>query len=325
MNALITGIAGQDGSYAAELLTSLGYRVTGLIRPGSKNLQRIEPIRDRIDLIEVDLLDEERLRSVIEQCKPTEIYNFAARASSSHLFEKPVMTAEYNAVAVLRLLEIVRNFDAGIRVCQACSSEIFGNAEQSPQNELTPARPRNPYGVAKLFAHGIVGVYRNTYGVFACSSLLFNHESPRRGEELVTRRISRGVARIKLGIERTLKLANLDGMRDWGFAGDYVQAMWQMLQAPRADDYVIATGQSHSVRDFCDIAFTHVGLDYRHHVALDPSTARVTDAVRLVGDSTKARSVLGWKPRVSFEELVCMMVDADIESLQQSAEPKRHN
>jgi GDPmannose 4,6-dehydratase len=322
MNALITGIAGQDGSYAAELLLSLGYRVTGLIRPGAANFERIRAIRDRVELLELDLLDEDGLRSLIEKYRPTEIYNFAARASSSHLFEKPVLTAEYNAVAVLRLLEVVRTVDARIRICQACSSEIFGNAEQSPQNELTPARPRNPYGVAKLFAHGIVGVYRNTYGVFACSSILFNHESPRRGEEFVTRKISKGVARVKLGIDRTLKLANLDGMRDWGFAGDYVQAMWQMLQAPRADDYVIASGASHSVRDFCDMAFSHVGLDYRDHVVVDPGVSRVADVVRLVGDSTKARSILGWKPRVSFEELVCMMVDADIQYLQQCADPR---
>ena len=318
--ALVTGIAGQDGSYMAELLLDRGYRVVGLVRPGGPSSEeRIEHLRGRIELIEGDLASEESLMGVVSACRPAEIYNLAARASSSHLFEKPVLTAEYNALAVARLLEAVRVVDPTIRFCQAGSSEVFGNALESPQSESTPFRPRNPYGLAKQFAHGLVATYRASYGLFACASILFNHESPRRRAELVTRKISMAVARIRAGLADTLQLGTLDAARDWGFAGDYVRGMWLMLQAKTPDDFVFATGETHTVRDFCEIAFAHVGLDYRKYVVVDPNSARPPDAVRLVGDATKARAQLGWKPTVSFEQLVWMMVDADIAKLDSRA------
>jgi GDPmannose 4,6-dehydratase len=316
LTALITGVAGQDGSYLAEFLLGRGYRVVGMVRPGrTVSDESLADIRGRVEIVGGDLLDENGLRNLIETYRPGEIYNLAARASSSHLFESPVLTAEHNAVAVARLLEAVRIIDPTIRFCQACSSEMFGNAAEFPQNELTPFRPRNPYGVAKLFAHGMVGAYREGYGIFACSSILFNHESPRRGQEFVTRKITMGVARIKAGLADSLQLGSLDATRDWGYAGDYVHAMWQMLQAPAPGDYVLATGESHSVREFCEVAFAHVGLDYKNYVLLDGGAKRPPEPVPLVGDASKARKNLGWKPTVSFEELVHMMVDADLERL----------
>jgi GDPmannose 4,6-dehydratase len=317
--ALITGITGQDGSYLAEFLLTRGYRVVGLIRPDSPGPhERLDSIRSRIDLVEASLLDRARLQSIIEEYRPSEIYNFAARASSSQLFSEPLLTSEFNGLAVALLLESIRLIDPTIRFCQASSSEMFGNADESPQTERTPFRPRNPYGVAKLFAHGMVGSYRETHNIFACSSILFNHESPRRGREFVTRKISLAVARIKAGLDSQLQLGSLDATRDWGYAADYVRAMWKMLQITNPDDYILATGVSHSVGEFCEIAFGHVGLDYRGYVVQTPGTQRAKDATPLVGDSRKAQKALGWSHSVTFQELVCMMVDADVRALTDS-------
>jgi GDPmannose 4,6-dehydratase len=278
----------------------------------------LKDIRHRITLLTASLLDQERLRSFVEEYKPSEIYNFAARASSSQLFSEPLLTSEFNGLAVVRLLELIRLIDPTIRFCQASSSEMFGQASETPQNEWTSFYPRNPYGIAKLFAHSMVGSYRDNHNIFACSSILFNHESPRRGHEFVTRKITMSVARIKAGLDSVLQLGNLDSTRDWGYAYDYVKAMWLMLQAPTADDYVLATGLGHSVREFCEIAFRHVGLDYRDHVVQNPAPQRPNETVRLVGDSRKARSTLKWSHTVSFEQLVCMMVDADVRALTES-------
>jgi GDPmannose 4,6-dehydratase len=314
--AMITGITGQDGSYLAELLLARNYRVVGLLRPDSPGrYERLAAVRHRIEFVTASLLDQGRLQSIIEEYRPSEIYNFAARASSSQLFSEPILTSEFNGLAVLRILELIRVTDPTIRFCQASSSEMFGNVAEFPQTERTAFRPRNPYGIAKLFGHGMVGSYRDTHNIFACSTILFNHESPRRGHEFVTRKITMAVARIKAGLESTLQLGRLDATRDWGYAMDYVRAMWQMLQAAGADDYVLATGVSHSVEEFCEIAFRHVGLDYRNHVVQDPGAYRPNDAAQLVGDSSKAQYVLGWSHTVSFEELVCMMVDADLRAL----------
>lgn len=314
--ALITGINGQDGSYLAELLLDRGYHVIGLMREGGEaRQQRIAHVTERIELVTGSLLDEEFLRALVAKWQPEEIYNFAARASSSQLFVDPVLTGDFNGLAVARILEAIRTQHPAIRFCQASSSEMFGDAATAPQSETTDFRPRNPYGIAKLFAHGMVGTYRENFGVFACSSILFNHESPRRGAEFVTRKISMGVARIKCGLARLLQLGSLDAKRDWGYAADYVHAMWRMLQMEAADDYVVATGESHSVREFCEVAFDHVGLDYRDFVQTDPRARRPPELVPLVGDAAKARRVLGWKPSVSFEQLVTMMVDADVARL----------
>lgn len=312
-SALITGVNGQDGSYLAEFLLGRGYQVVGLVREDAGDrLARIQHIRSQVEIVPGSLLDDAQLRRLLEQHRPDEVYNFAARASSSQLLTDPTLTAEYNGLAVVRLLEAIRTVNPGIRFCQASSSEMFGTVAESPQNELTPFRPRNPYGVAKLFAHGMVGTYRENFGVFGCSAILFNHESPRRGPEFVTRKISMSVARIRAGLTRSLSLGALDVTRDWGFAGDYVRAMWQMLQAEVADDYVVATGASHSVREFCELAFDHVGLDYRAYVQTDPRARRAPESMRFVGDAGKARRVLGWEPSMSFEQLVTTMVDADI-------------
>lgn len=312
-SALITGITGQDGSYLAELLLEQGYRVVGVVRPGSaRPYARIQHLAHRVDLVEASLLDQSQMQEVLEQHRPREIYNLAARASSRHLFADPVLTGEANGLAVARLLEAIRTVDPTIRFCQASSSEMFGEASESPQSESTPFRPANPYGVAKLFAHGMVEMYRKHFGVFACSGILFNHESPRRGPEFVTRKITMGVASIKAGLTNKLKLGSLDATRDWGYAGDFVDAMWRMLRANVADDYVVATGESHSVCQFCDLAFGHVGLDYEDYVELDAQAQRATENVRRVGDPSKIRRALGWRPSVSFERLVRLMVDADM-------------
>jgi len=312
-SALITGVNGQDGSYLAEWLLGRGYEVIGLVREDAGDrLDRVRHLRSQLAIVHGSLLDDALLRRVLEQHRPDEIYNFAARASSSQLFTDPTLTAEYNGLAVVRMLEAIRAVNPAIRFCQASSSEMFGAVSRSPQNESTPFRPRNPYGVAKLFAHGMVGTYRENFGVFGCSAILFNHESPRRGPEFVTRKISMSVARIRAGLTRSLPLGDLDVTRDWGFAGDYVRAMWQMLQAEVADDYVVATGVSHSVREFCELAFERVGLDYRAYVQTDPRARRAPESMAIVGDASKARRALGWQPSVSFEELVTMMVDADI-------------
>jgi GDPmannose 4,6-dehydratase len=314
--ALITGITGQDGSYLAELLLQEGYRVIGLVRSDSPvRLERLEPIRADIELVRGGFTDQHELQEIIARCGPREIYNLAARASSSQLFAEPILTGEFNAMAVLRLLEAIRAVDRDIRFCQASSSEMYGHPTECPQSETTPFRPRNPYGVAKLFAHGMVGSYRDNDGLFACSSILFNHESPRRGPEFVTRKITMAVARISLGLADSLQLGSLDATRDWGYAQDYVRAMWRMLGADAPGDYVLATGESHSVREFCEIAFRHVGLDCQRYIRLDPQMQRVAEPVRRVGDASKARAALGWRPSVSFEQLVHMMVDADIKRL----------
>jgi GDPmannose 4,6-dehydratase len=311
--ALITGITGQDGSYLAELLLEKGYEVYGIVRRASTtNYWRIEHLLDRVRLRPADLLDQLSLVRVLSEVQPHEFYNLAAMSFVPASWDQPMLTGEFNAQGVTRLLEAIRHVDTSIKVYQASSSEMFGKVREIPQTELTPFYPRSPYGVSKVFAHYITVNYRESYDLFAVSGMLFNHESPRRGLEFVTRKVSDGVARIKLGRSDTLSLGNLDAQRDWGFAGDYVQAMWLMLQQERADDYVIATGISHSVRQLVETAFAHVGLDWRAHVTLDPKCIRPAEVEHLIGDNTKARQALGWKPTVDFRRLVTMMVDADL-------------
>jgi GDPmannose 4,6-dehydratase len=311
--AIITGITGQDGSYLAELLLSKGYEVVGTVRRTSAaNYWRIHHLLDRITIRPADLLDQLSIIRVVDEVRPTELYNLAAMSFVPASWDQPMLTGEFNAQGVTRLLEAVRQVDTSIKIYQASSSEMFGKVREIPQTELTPFYPRSPYGVSKVFAHYITVNYRESYDLFAVSGMLFNHESPRRGLEFVTRKVSDGVARIKLGRTDTLSLGNLDAQRDWGFAGDYVQAMWMMLQQDRADDYVIATGISHSVRELVETAFAHVGLDWRAHVKLDPKFIRPAEVEHLIGDNTKARQALGWKPTVDFKGLVTMMVDADL-------------
>src|SRR3954447_4982350 len=311
--ALITGITGQDGSYLAEWLLEQGYEVYGIVRRSSApNLWRIEHILDRIELRPADLLDQLSLLKILDEVRPREFYNLAAMSFVPASWDQPLLTGEFNSQGVTRALEAVRQVDASIRFYQASSSEMYGKVREVPQTELTPFYPRSPYGVSKVFAHYITVNYRESYDLFACSGLLFNHESPRRGLEFVTRKVTDGVARIKLGLTDTLALGNLDAQRDWGFAGDYVEAMWLMLQQKAADDYVIATGISHSVRELVETAFTHVGLDWNAHVKLDPKFIRPAEVEHLIGDNTKARTMLGWKPSVDFTALVTMMVDAEL-------------
>jgi GDPmannose 4,6-dehydratase len=312
--ALITGVTGQDGSYLAELLLEKDYEVFGMTRRAStENVERIAHLTDRITLIQGDLLDPHSLVSALREAEPAEVYNLAAQSFVPTSWNQPVLTAEFTAVGVTRLLEAVRTVDPAIRFYQASSSEMFGKVREVPQNEHTPFYPRSPYGVAKVYGHYITVNYRESYGLFAVSGILFNHEAPRRGLEFVTRKISDGVARIKLGLAEELRLGNLDAKRDWGFAGDYVEAMWMMLQADEPEDYVIATGEEHSVRECVDIAFARVGLDPEQYVVTDPRYLRPAEVDHLVGDASKAREKLGWQPRVSFKELVEMMVDADLE------------
>jgi len=311
--ALITGITGQDGSYLAEFLLDQQYEVFGLVRrASSSNFWRIEHLLDRLTLVAADLLDPLSLIRAIAEVRPAELYNLAAMSFVPSSWQQPMLTGEFNAQGVTRLLEAVRHVDPAIRVYQASSSEMFGKVRETPQSELTPFYPRSPYGVSKVFAHYITVNYRESYGLFAVSGILFNHESPRRGLEFVTRKVSDGVARIKLGLADTLSLGNLDARRDWGYAGDYVRAMWQMLQRDEPEDYVIATGASHSVRELADIAFSHVGLDWRQHVRTDPACLRPAEVDHLVGDASKARTELGWSPRTDFVSLIRMMVDADL-------------
>jgi GDPmannose 4,6-dehydratase len=318
--ALLTGITGQDGSYLAELLLENGYDVYAIVRRAStSNYWRIEHLLDRIHLLPADLLDQLSLIRVIDEVRPHELYNLAAMSFVPASWDQPLLTGEYNAQGVTRVLEAVRQVDPSIRIYQASSSEMFGKVREVPQTELTPFYPRSPYGVSKVFAHYITVNYRESYNLFAVSGILFNHESPRRGLEFVTRKVADGAARIKLGLADTLTLGNLDARRDWGFAGDYVRAMWLMLQQERADDYVIATGVSHSVRDLVEIAFGHLGLDWSRHVSLDPKLLRPAEVDHLIGDSSKARKALGWTPEVDFTQLVRMMVDADIRRLSQSS------
>jgi GDPmannose 4,6-dehydratase len=317
--ALITGINGQDGSYLAELLLNHGYHIMGTVRrhPNSASDNAcIGRVPKAVDIVESELVGHSSTESLVHRFRPDEVYNLAARASSSELWTEPISTGELNALAVVRLLDAIHRADHRIRFVQASSSEVFGNAAEAPQTESTPFHPRNPYGVAKAFGHWITAVYREQRGLFACSCILYNHESPRRGKEFVTRKISHGVATIKRGLANELRLGDLDARRDWGFAGDYVRAMWLSLQQSLPDDYVVATGESHSVREFCEIAFSHVGLRYEDYVAQDRESFRSPETALLVGDPAKAKRILGWGPTVTFEELVTTMVDADLRSLE---------
>ncbi len=312
--ALITGVTGQDGSYLADFLLEKGYKVHGMVRRAStENFERINHLRDKIELHQADLLDELSLIELMQKVKPDEIYNLAAMSFVPTSWTQPILTSEYTAVGVVRMLEAMRRVCPQARFYQASSSEMFGHVRETPQTENTPFYPRSPYGVAKVFGHYITINYRESYDLFAVSGILFNHESPRRGKEFVTRKVTDGVARIKLGLQQTISMGNLDAKRDWGFAGDYVRAMWMMLQADEPDDYVIATGATHTVRELCEVAFSHVGLDWEAHVQIDPRFIRPAEVELLLGDSSKARRVLGWKPTVDFEGLVKMMVDADLE------------
>ena len=320
--AIITGVTGQDGSYLAELLLSKGYQVTGVVRRSSApNLWRIEHLLDQIELRPADLLDQLSIIRVIESVKPQEFYNLAAMSFVPASWDQPMLTGEFNAQGVTRVLEAIRQVDSSIRLYQASSSEMFGKVREVPQTEMTPFYPRSPYGVSKVYGHYITVNYRESYSLFACSGILFNHESPRRGLEFVTRKVTDGVARIKLGLAESLSLGNLDAYRDWGFAGDYVRAMWMMLQQENADDYVIATGIAHSVRDLVETAFGHAGLDWQRHVRLDPALLRPAEVEHLIGDATKARTKLGWVPEVDFTRLVKMMVDEDLARLSRQATP----
>ena len=315
--ALITGVTGQDGSYLAELLLDEGYEVYGLVRRTStENLERLRHLHGRITLIYGDLLDYHSIATALREAKPHEVYNLAAQSFVQTSFGQPVLTGETTALGVTRLLDAIRLVDPEIRFYQASSSEMFGKVHEVPQRETTPFHPRSPYGVAKVYGHWITLNYRESYDLHATSGILFNHESPRRGLEFVTRKISHGVARIKTGAETELRLGNLDAQRDWGFAGDYVEAMWLMLQQDTPDDFVICTGETHSVREFCEVAFGHVGLDWEEHVVIDERFMRPAEVDLLVGDAAKAEEKLGWRATTSFEDLVTMMVDADMALLQ---------
>jgi GDPmannose 4,6-dehydratase len=312
--ALITGITGQDGSYLAELLLGKGYEVFGLTRRlSAANYWRIEHLLDRLTLIPGDLLDQLSLIRVLERVRPQELYNLAAMSFVPASWDQPMLTGEFNSQGVTRVLEAVRVVDPSIRIYQASSSEMYGKVREVPQVETTPFYPRSPYGVSKVFAHYITVNYRESYNLFAVSGILFNHESPRRGLEFVTRKVTDGVAKIKAGTTTELRLGNLDAQRDWGFAGDYVRAMWMMLQQDEPDDYVIATGESHSVQELVEIAFGHAGLDWKKHVVMDPAFLRPAEVDHLIGDPAKAREKFGWTPSVTFKQLVTMMVDADME------------
>ena len=314
--AVITGITGQDGSYLAELLLEQGYEVVGVTRRlSAPNRWRIEHLIDRVELRPADLLDQLSLIRLVDDVRPHELYNLAAMSFVPASWDQPLLTGEYNAQGVTRVMEAIRQVDTSIRVYQASSSEMFGKVRETPQSEATPFYPRSPYGVSKVFAHYITVNYRESYDLFAVSGILFNHESPRRGLEFVTRKVTHGVARIKAGLADTLSLGNLDARRDWGFAGDYVRAMWLMLQQDEAEDYVIATGKSHSVRELVEVAFAHAGLDWREHVRTDPALLRPAEVDHLIGNPARAAAELGWRPSVDFEGLVRMMVDADVERL----------
>jgi len=322
--ALITGITGQDGSYLAELLLEKGYDVYGMVRRASApNLWRIQHLVDRVVLKPADLLDQLSLLKILDEVRPLEFYNLAAMSFVPASWDQPLLTGEYNAQGVTRALEAVRQVDTKIRFYQASSSEMFGKVRAVPQSEETPFYPRSPYGVSKVYGHYITVNYRESYDLFACSGILFNHESPRRGLEFVTRKVTDGVARIKLGLSKELRMGNLDARRDWGFAGDYVRAMWMMLQQDEPDDYVIATGETHSVRELIEVAFEHAGLDWKKHVTLDQRFLRPAEVDLLIGTPEKAKVKLGWTPTVDFIGLVKMMVDADLARLAKSPEPAR--
>jgi GDPmannose 4,6-dehydratase len=318
--AIITGVTGQDGSYLADFLLSKGYRVVGMVRRSSTvTFGRIEHIQDDIEIIQGDLHDQSSLVSVMEEYCPDEVYNLAAQSFVPTSWKQPVLTGEVTALGVTRMLEAIRLVKPDTRFYQASSSEMFGKVREVPQTEATPFYPRSPYGVAKVYGHWITVNYRESYNLYACSGILFNHESPRRGLEFVTRKITHGVARIKLGLADELRLGNLESRRDWGFAGDYVEAMWLMLQQEQPDDYVVCTGITHSVREFCEAAFSHVGLNYQDYVVQDPRFYRPAEVDLLVGDPQKVREKMNWQPKVSFETLIQMMVDADLQMLGREA------
>ena len=322
--ALITGITGQDGAYLAEFLLSKGYEVHGMVRRSStENFERIVHLRNRVRLHQADLLDQLSMVNLMHDVRPHEVYNLAAQSFVPTSWLQPLLTGEFTALGVTRMLEAVRLVDQEIRFYQASSSEMFGKVREEPQDESTSFWPRSPYGVAKVYGHWITVNYRESYGIFACSGILFNHESPLRGKEFVTRKVTDAVARIKLGVQKKLKLGNLDAMRDWGFAGDYVKAMWMMLQQDAPDDYVVATGEKHSVRHLVELAFSHVGLDWQEHVEIDPSLLRPAEVNTLRGDAAKARRVLGWQPELDFPGLVRMMVDADVARVQRELSGQR--
>lgn len=318
--AMITGITGQDGSYLAEFLLQKGYQVYGLVRRSSTiNFERLAHLQDRIELLPGDLLDQNSLITALDQSQPDEVYNLASQSFVPTSWNQPVLTGEFTALGVTRMLEAVRLVNPKIRFYQASSSEMFGMVRESPQNEDTQFYPRSPYGVAKLYGHWITVNYRESYNLFTCSGILFNHESPRRGLEFVTRKVSYGAAQIKLGLRKKLPMGNLEAERDWGYAGDYVQAMWLMLQQDQAEDYVVATGVTHPVRRLLEVAFEHVGLDYQDYVEIDPKLLRPAEVYHLKGDASKAKRRLGWEPRVSFERLIQMMVDEDLDRLRRDA------
>jgi len=317
---MITGVTGQDGSYLAEFLLSKGYRVVGMVRRSSTtNFDRIRHIQDDIEIVAGDLLDQSSLMDIVREHQPDEVYNLAAQSFVLTSFSQPVLTGEFTALGVTRMLEAIRLIKPDARFYQASSSEMFGKVVEVPQRESTPFHPRSPYGVAKVYGHWITVNYRESYNLFACSGILFNHESERRGLEFVTRKVTHAAARIKLGLQDKVKLGNLDARRDWGYAGDYVRGMWLMLQQDKPDDYVLATGETHSVRELCEVAFARVGLDWQQHVEIDPRHYRPAEVDLLIGDAGKARERLGWQPEVRFKQLIEMMVDADLENLQREA------
>jgi GDPmannose 4,6-dehydratase len=313
---LITGIGGQDGSYLSEFLLDKGYRVVGTVPDDDPvNIDRVRHLLDKIEVVRDDLLDQERIEKIFRDHRPDEVYNFAANSVLAASFEQPILATMVLAMGVTRILEAIRKVIPKARFFQASSSEIFGKPAEVPQSETTPFHPRNPYGVSKVYGHLMAMTYRENYKLYACSGILYNHESPRRSPEFVTRKITRAAAMIKLGLSKELRLGNLEARRDWGFAGDYVQAMWLMLQQPQPDDYVLATGETHSVAELCEEAFSHLGLDYREYVILEAESFRAPETAQLVGNPAKARRVLGWERKVSFRDLVRMMVDADLEAL----------
>ena len=315
--ALVTGITGQDGSYLAEFLLSMDYRVIGMVRRTSTiNFDRIKHIQDQVEIVQGDLLDQSSLMDVMREYQPVEVYNLAAQSFVPTSFTQPVLTGEFTALGVTRILEAVRHIKPDARFYQASSSEMFGKVMEVPQRESTPFYPRSPYGVAKVYGHWITVNYRESYNLFACSGILFNHESPRRGLEFVTHKVTYAVARIKLGLQKEVRLGNLEARRDWGFAGDYVRGMWLMLQQDKPDDYVLATGETHQIRELCEVAFEHAGLNWQDHVVIDQKFYRPAEVDLLVGDPGKAGRELGWEPKVSFKELVHMMVDADIQAIE---------
>lgn len=315
--AIISGITGQDGLYLTELLLSKNYRVLGIVRDKKKALDKLPlTIKDQVELVVWDMMSQERLVEILAKYQPNEVYNFAAFSTGVGMFNDPIRIGEINGIAVTRILEAIREVNSIIRFCQASSSEMFGEVVQSPQNERTPFIPRSPYGAAKLYGHTMIRIYRKYYGLFACSAILFNHESPRRGLRFVTRKITHEVAKIKLGLSNELYLGNIDAKRDWGYAGDFVEAMWLMMKQDNADDYVIATGKTHTVRELCEIAFEYVGLDYQDYVRVDEGMYRSAEEAQLVGDAKKAQRDLGWVPRTEIREIIRMMVDADLKLLE---------